>query len=240
MTAPRAGLRHRWRGFVDRFHQEQSLAGAMWTWCVLAAGTAGFASGPLLWYAGRRLHQPRLRGAAYGYVALTAVVLVAARVGPSGRAVLAAAWAGLWLLGGTHAAIAGRQVWYACRPDQPPPTAYPMPDESAVEWARWRSERRRRARHLVATDPGMAAELRIGRPDLPRRYDDGGLVDVNHVPVAVLRDELRLPVEVARRVVDERILRRGFGSADELIVFCELPPDLVATIRDRLLFGPRG
>jgi hypothetical protein len=32
----------------------------------------------------------------------------------------------------------------------------------------------------------MAWELRIGRPDLPRVYDDGGLIDVNHVPPQVL------------------------------------------------------
>jgi hypothetical protein len=36
----------------------------------------------------------------------------------------------------------------------------------------------------------LAAELRIGRPDLPRHFDDGGLIDVNTVPAQVLS---RLP-----------------------------------------------
>jgi len=39
-------------------------------------------------------------------------------------------------------------------------------------------QRRQQARQLLANDPGLARELRIGRPDLPRDYDDGGLVAV--------------------------------------------------------------
>ena len=38
----------------------------------------------------------------------------------------------------------------------------------------------------------LAQELKIGRPDLPRDYDDGGLVDVNHVPAAILAARLGL------------------------------------------------
>ena len=38
--------------------------------------------------------------------------------------------------------------------------------------------------------PALAGELRIGRPDLPREYDDGSLVDVNRVPGAVLAAQL--------------------------------------------------
>ena len=36
---------------------------------------------------------------------------------------------------------------------------------------------------MVQTNPALARELRIGRPDLPRQYD-GALVDINRVPVA--------------------------------------------------------
>jgi hypothetical protein len=39
---------------------------------------------------------------------------------------------------------------------------------------------------LLGRDPAVAAELRIGRPDLPRNFDDGGLIDVNTVPAQVL------------------------------------------------------
>jgi hypothetical protein len=37
-----------------------------------------------------------------------------------------------------------------------------------------------------APGPVLARELRIGRPDVPRQFDDGGLVDLNHAPVPVL------------------------------------------------------
>ena len=32
----------------------------------------------------------------------------------------------------------------------------------------------------------MARDLRIGRPDLPRHYDDDGLVDVNSAPAETI------------------------------------------------------
>jgi hypothetical protein len=47
-----------------------------------------------------------------------------------------------------------------------------------------------------------ARELRIGRPDLPREYDHGGLVDVDHVPGEILTSRLGLaPGETAAIVV---------------------------------------
>ena len=49
---------------------------------------------------------------------------------------------------------------------------------------------RREARRLQQDNPVLAQELKIGRPDLPRGYDDGGLVDVNHVPAAILASHL--------------------------------------------------
>jgi len=52
--------------------------------------------------------------------------------------------------------------------------------------AQERLARRAQARALLASDPALAGELVIGRPDRHRQYDDGGLVDVNNVPTAVL------------------------------------------------------
>src|SRR5699024_9098088 len=50
---------------------------------------------------------------------------------------------------------------------------------AAVEYGR---HLRQEARKILHRDPMMARELRIGRPDLPRTYDDGGLVDLNTAP----------------------------------------------------------
>ena len=59
--------------------------------------------------------------------------------------------------------------------------------------------------------PGLV--LAIGRPDLSRQYDDGGLVDVNHVPEAFLISHLELSPEQASTVVRARDHLGGFQSA---------------------------
>ena len=58
----------------------------------------------------------------------------------------------------------------------------PTPQEVALADANARLRLRRKAHRLFVTNSALADELRIGRPDLPRRFDDGGLIDVNHAP----------------------------------------------------------
>jgi hypothetical protein len=53
----------------------------------------------------------------------------------------------------------------------------------------------------VARDVELARELGIGRPDLPRQMDDGGLIDLNHVPVSVMAGLLGLSEADAAKVV---------------------------------------
>ena len=74
-------------------------------------------------------------------------------------------------------------------------------NQEVMQGARNRIERRNHARHIVQTDPALARELRIGRPDLPREYDDGGLVDVNRVPGAVLAAQLGLTQQEVTNVI---------------------------------------
>jgi len=114
----------------------------------------------------------------------------------------------------------------------PPPSV----GDPAVAAALAARERRERARAITTSDPGLARELRIGRPDLPREFDDGGLVDVNHVPAPVLVDRLGLSEEEAARVVEARERLGRFGSPAELEVYAELPDATVEAVRDRLLF----
>jgi len=109
-------------------------------------------------------------------------------------------------------------------------------NREALAEARSRIERRKDARHLVATNPALARDLKIGRPDLPRDYDGGGLVDVNHVPGPVLGPALGLaPAEVTDvTAVRERLGR--FSSADELCAYTQLSPDRVDELRDLMIF----
>jgi hypothetical protein len=86
----------------------------------------------------------------------------------------------------------------------------------------------------------LPGELKIGRPDLPRSYDDGGLIDVNHVPAGVLVSHLGLARAEAAEVVAARDRLGRFASADELSAYTELTPDRVDGLRDWLLFGLPG
>lgn len=88
---------------------------------------------------------------------------------------------------------------------------------------------------LSLEDPGLARDLRIGRPDLARQYDDGGLVDVNQVPEEFLVSHLGLSPDQARTVVEVRERLGGFQSVTELCGLAELPPQTLEVIRDRIV-----
>jgi hypothetical protein len=78
-----------------------------------------------------------------------------------------------WLVGAVHPLVVRSSVF-------PPPRTRPEAAiETAMNAAKERRELRRKARDIVAGDPGLARELGIGRPDLDRPFDDGGLIDVN-------------------------------------------------------------
>jgi hypothetical protein len=110
-------------------------------------------------------------------------------------------------------------------------------NQEAVQGASRRIERRNEARRVVQTNPALARELRIGRPDLPRQYDDGGLVDVNRVPGYVLVAALGLTQQEVTNLVAARDKLGRFGTADELRDHAELPPGRVDELRDLLIFG---
>lgn len=135
-----------------------------------------------------------------------------------------------------HALIEFRSLQPTAPVFTAPPRAAPiMPDPVAA--ARARIGRRERARELARKDPVLARELRIGRPDLPRQYDDGGLVDVNNVPAGVLAQHLQLTAQEAQAVLDARGQLGRFTSAEELSVYAQLAPASVDVIKDLLWFG---
>jgi DNA uptake protein ComE-like DNA-binding protein len=110
------------------------------------------------------------------------------------------------------------------------------PNERAVDSARARIRRRSQARELAMADYVLARELEIGRPDVPHEYDDGGLVDVNHVPGDVLASCLGLTPQETAAVVAARDQLGGFTSPEELSAYAQLSPDRVDALRDWMLF----
>jgi DNA uptake protein ComE-like DNA-binding protein len=99
--------------------------------------------------------------------------------------------------------------------------------------------RRDEARKLAAEDPLLAHELRIGRPDVTKDYDDGGLVDLNHATADVIAETCGIPVDTAAIIVRARDLRgEPFANVDELFVMAELPVATWDGIRDRAVLLP--
>lgn len=133
-----------------------------------------------------------------------------------------------------HALIEFRSL-PAAPPNLALPPAYPGYDP--VTAARARIQRREEARKLAERDPVLARELRIGRPDLPRQFDDGGLVDVNSVPAPVLAQHLQLTPQEVDAVLSARDQLGTFTSPDEFSVYAQLAPARVDAIRDLLWFG---
>ncbi|MGW5052765.1 ComEA family DNA-binding protein [Actinokineospora sp. NPDC004072] len=104
------------------------------------------------------------------------------------------------------------------------------PVDPAVAQVLAARERRQQARELAARDPMMARELGIGRPDHPRTYDDGGLVDLAAAPAQAIAATVGLSQAEAERIV---AAQGRFSSVDELLVVVDLPIDAWDRIRDR-------
>lgn len=118
------------------------------------------------------------------------------------------------------------------RPARPTGWDRPPPDP-AIAAALAARERRAEARRLAAEDPLLARELRIGRPDLTRTYDDGGLADLNTAPGHVLARTLGIAPAHAEQIVACRTTAGRFGTVDDVFAWADLPYEVWDQIRDR-------
>ncbi|MGI5524057.1 BTAD domain-containing putative transcriptional regulator [Micromonospora sp. CA-259024] len=134
-----------------------------------------------------------------------------------------------WLVGAVHVVLLSRGLWAAITGR--PSSARGRADEE-------RRIRREHARYLLYHYPAARAELRLGRPDLSRTFDDGGLIDVNAVPEQVLTGLPGLTPEQGRQIVVDRWLRGPYASMEELAARCLLPPNATEPLRDLLIFLP--
>ncbi|GII23657.1 hypothetical protein Pme01_32540 [Planosporangium mesophilum] len=211
-----------------------------WWWFLIPLLTCGIGTFVMVLIGGLKLRSRLHTLAAVGYFLLTVVFFVGAQFTKPGHtgavdAVIIPPFLIISLGGIAHTIVLQMKVRGAA-----PIPVVQMGSDPALAAAQWRAQRRQEARALITTNPPLAAELRIGRPDAPgRQYDDGGLVDVNHVPAAYLVSELDLTPEAAAEIVSERDRCGGFSSPEELVVYCsEMTPERLAIIRDRLVFIP--
>ncbi|MFC4335754.1 hypothetical protein [Salininema proteolyticum] len=117
------------------------------------------------------------------------------------------------------------------------PTGALVPDGAAL--LRQEEEQRRQAREMVDRDPLLAKRFAIGRPDVPgRRFPDGGLVDINHVPLEVLCGLLGLDQSAAEDI-RRRVARKGaFKNLGELALEIPVPPDDLGRLGEYAVFLP--
>jgi DNA uptake protein ComE-like DNA-binding protein len=194
--------------------------------------TLGFANPFTFFYAGIKRSSWRYGVAAGGYGIGLVTVLAALTSGnllliTLGTILMLA----LWPLGTAHAFAVRRNVY----PREVPRSHN---NENAVEYAKYRRGLRADARTIAADDPALAHELRIGRPDVPRAYDDGGLVDVNHAPAGIIAALPGMTEELAERVVRHRDEHGTFVSVEELAVDTDLPPAIVPQLAEYTIFLP--
>lgn len=217
-------------------------------WALLPLLTFGMGTVFVLGWAAYRLRSRWL--AVSAAVALVVTVLALALTGaPEGSA--RSAWGGALILvvlmgGGLAATFAvrgslvdpgGRGAWGAAHWSSGSGRGrYPGGVDPAVGEALARRQLRQEARRILERDPALARELCIGRPDLPRSFDDGGLVDVNHVPVAVLASLPGITADQAERIARVRDQYGGFSFVEELSAYADLPDGLTEELAERLLF----
>jgi hypothetical protein len=119
------------------------------------------------------------------------------------------------------------------------PVAQPVPPDIALTTALAARARRDEARQLARTDPLLARDLRIGRPDLPHTYEDGGLVDINSAPAPVISKISGLPPEMALDVVSARENTGGFLAVDDVFSMVDIPISYWDALRDRSIVIPQ-
>ena len=207
-------------------------------WCaggwylVVAVAGFGFLSPLGFIHAAIRTRARDLLGWAVLYSAAVLAVFVLAESAPHSNAgvpagPLAGAQVGLniliWVAAPWQLASVRRRV-FGLRPAAAPLPKGAYSDEPAVAAVLERRHRRASARQLAASDPALARELGIGRPDLRRGYDDGGLVELNTAPPLVLATVLELAPDQVRQIT---ALRGPGGSAlasvEDLFAYADLP-----------------
>ncbi|MFI5709681.1 ComEA family DNA-binding protein [Kribbella sp. NPDC051620] len=123
-----------------------------------------------------------------------------------------------------------KQNPYFLQAQQPPRVGHPQASGLSVE-----PLRRSQARQLAAEQPALARSLGIGRPDLPRQYDDGGLIDLNDAPADLIDALPGITGKQAAAIVVSRMQHGRFRVVDELWTRGLLPPGAAPEVAEYLV-----
>ena len=99
-----------------------------------------------------------------------------------------------------------------------------------------RRQLRERYRRLTETDRSLAASMLVGRPDLARSFDDGGLLDLNNLSADSLVTHGSLTRAEADQIAEVRGQLGRFADLHEVIAFVDLPEGTASRLRDLAVF----
>jgi Helix-hairpin-helix motif len=195
-------------------------------WALIPLVTLGLASVATFGYGAIRLRSRSLGvcAAVYGLAASAFLYLMDVGPDPSWQANLGVE------IGLTSAAIATGHAFAVRQRVLDGPTV------TAEDRARSALRRRDYSRKLLTDNPQLARQLNIGRPDLPSDFDDGGLIDVNHVPEGYLTILPGIDTALASRIIEVRDAIGGFDSLDDMGILLDLPPQRLDWAQERAIF----
>jgi hypothetical protein len=200
-------------------------------------------AGLLAWlpfvHTGRHLGRPAVTKLAWRYAAAAVAIGVLVAVAPKDARGETASGTGdpISVIGGL---LAIATIALGCVQQAPlrrevyggaPPPAQEQVDP-ALTVALEARKRRATARQLAERDPLLARDLKIGRPDLPRTFDDGGLVDLNSAPATVIAHVCDLNQATGEDIAAARP-PGGFMAVDDAFSFTDVPVAAWDVIRDR-------
>jgi len=211
-------------------------------WYLLLAGLSfGFLACVPFWHAVQRLQRADVRKWAVAFTVVTVWLVVLMALTPErnpdgtsgnptistlgGFSVIAAVAVAMVRLNGLRKEVYGGAA----------PPSRPVHGDPAIAAVLASRQKRAEARDMLARDRPMARELGVGRPDLGRGFDDGGLVDINGAPATVIAQRCDLTPQQAAAVVAARDARAGTGwfNVDEVLIDVPLPDDVADRIRER-------
>ena len=214
--------------------------GGAW-YFVVTILTAGFLAAVPFWHAANRLRRDDVRRWAAIYTVADAYLVMLMILTPPRQADGSSGNSTISALGGFSVVlivvVACIQLRSLRRQVYGADAVRPVQGDPAIARVLAMRARREESRRLHAQDPAMGRELGIGRPDLGRGYDDGGLVDVNSAPAEVIARICGIGQVHADAIVAGRSARGGsYFNLGELLVEVPLPQNVQDQLRERAIF----
>jgi DNA uptake protein ComE-like DNA-binding protein len=202
-----------------------------WLWGLAVAVTFGFAGPFLFGYAAAKTRRRAwaVFAALYAVLAFGGVALIEIGADDTAPREIGSLMLLLgWIVGPIHVFLMRREYERMLN----------TPRMKAIARARAQVAERAEARRLVASEPEVALQLGVGRPDV-HGARAMGVVDVNRAGAGALAELPGVDRALAGEIVRARDDIDGFGSLEELGMVLHLDGNLVEDLEPYVVFIPR-